>query len=144
MKYVSGRTGRTIVAKMENDEDLLSGLAQIAKKEKIKAGIVFLLGAIKKGRMVCGPVNQKMPPLPFWVDFPGPSEMAGIGTIFWEKGKPKIHLHTALGRGKKTFVGCLRSNIGVSIITEAVIIELKGIKAERKFDKKTGLTLLDL
>jgi len=144
MKYTVGKIGKTIVAKIENNDDLLSSLAEVVKKERIKAGIIFLLGAIKKGEMVCGPVKEQLPPLPFWRRFPGPSEMVGIGTVFCEKGKPKIHLHSALGRGKKTFVGCLRTNIGVFLIAEAIIIELKGVKAERKFDKKSGLTLLDL
>ena len=142
MKYTTGKVGRTVVAKIENNDDLLSSLYEIIEKEKIKAGMIFLLGAIRKGKMVCGPVRDEIPPEAFWRKFPGPSETVGVGTIFCENGKPKIHLHAALGRGKQTFVGCLRTKIGVFLISEAVIIELKGVKAERKFDKKSGLTLL--
>jgi predicted DNA-binding protein with PD1-like motif len=142
MKYTSGKTGRVFVARIEHGEDLLKSLEDLAKKEKIKSGIVFLIGALHNGSLVCGPVKAVMPPLPFWQNFPGPAEIAGIGTIFEEGKSPKIHLHSAVGRGRRALVGCIRKNNKVFLIVEAVIIEIKGIKAARELDRQAGLALL--
>lgn len=145
MKYTAGKIGRVVVAKIEDGDDLLDNLCAIVKKEKILSGVVFLIGALNKNKLVCGPLKgSAVPPLPFWRDFSGPAEIIGTGTIFRTKGEPKIHLHISTGRGDKTLVGCLRNKSKVSLIVEAVIMEIKGVKACRKLDPKTGLTLLDI
>jgi len=41
-------------------------------------------------------------------------------------------------------VGCLREVSETFLVLEAVIIELEGINARRKFDPASGLTLLEL
>lgn len=144
MKYTVGNIGRAIVAKIENGDELLGCLTKITLKENIKSGIVFVIGAIHKNKAVCGPLKSVIPVKPFWQNFPGPSEIVGIGTVFCEKNQPKIHLHSAIGRGKITRVGCLRNKTGVFLIVEAVILEIKNVKAKRMFDKKFALSLLEV
>ncbi|PIU84052.1 MAG: hypothetical protein COS68_00785 [Elusimicrobia bacterium CG06_land_8_20_14_3_00_38_11] len=144
MKYTVGNIGKAIVAKIENGDDLLLCLEKIARKENIKSGIFFVIGAIHKNKAVCGPIKAVIPAKPFWQSFPGPSEIVGIGTIFQQKNQPKIHLHSAIGRGKFTRVGCLRNKMEVFLIVEAVILEIKNVKAKRMFDKKFALSLLEV
>ncbi|PKM92807.1 MAG: hypothetical protein CVU80_01395 [Elusimicrobia bacterium HGW-Elusimicrobia-4] len=144
MQYSVGQIGKTIVAKIENGDDLLACLKNIARKENIKSGIFFVIGAIHKNKAVCGPMKAIIPPKPFWQKLPGPSEIVGIGTIFSEKNQPKIHLHSAIGRGKITRVGCLRNKMEVFLIVEAVILEIKNVHAKRMFNKKFALTLLEI
>ncbi len=52
MKYQVGKTGRIIVARFEDKEDVLGNLVNIAKKEKIKAGIFYIVGGMREGRIV--------------------------------------------------------------------------------------------
>jgi predicted DNA-binding protein with PD1-like motif len=41
-------------------------------------------------------------------------------------------------------VGCLREVSKTFLVLEAVIIEIEGISARRKFDPSSGLSLLEL
>ncbi|MFN3739455.1 MAG: PCC domain-containing protein [Thermodesulfovibrionales bacterium] len=46
MKYASGKAGRIFVARLEDRDDILKNLQELAKKEDIKAGVFYLLGGI--------------------------------------------------------------------------------------------------
>ncbi len=144
MRYARGRAGRIFVARLEDRDDILKNLEELAKKEDIKAGVLYLLGGVRKGRIVVGPEKDELPPTPLWKEIKGNHELVAIGTIFWQSSEPKIHLHGAFGRGDSVSVGCLREAGEVFLILEAIIIEIEGIKAEREFDPATGLTLLKI
>jgi len=144
MKYQIGNTGRVVVARFEDREDILEGLKDIAKKEDIRSGIVYLLGGMRSGRLVVGPEEDKMPPIPVWRELEDNHEVIGIGTIFWQDDEPRTHLHGAFGRGDKVKVGCLREMSSTFLVLEAVIIEIKGINASREIDPVSGMALLKL
>ena len=144
MKYKTGRPGKIVVARFEDRDDILAGLEDIAKKEDIRAGIFYLLGGIRNGRLVVGPKEDKMPPKPVWRELGNNHEVLGIGTIFWQGDEPKIHLHGAFGRGDTVKVGCLREMSSTFLVLEAIIIEIKGIKAARELDPISGMALLRL
>jgi len=144
MKYQIGNTGRVVVARFEDREDILEGLKDIAKKEDIRSGIVYLLGGMRSSRIVVGPEEDKMPPIPVWRELEDNHEVIGIGTIFWQDDEPRIHLHGAFGRGDKVKVGCLREMSSTFLVLEAVIIEIKGINASREIDPVSGMALLKL
>jgi predicted DNA-binding protein with PD1-like motif len=144
MKYQVGKTGRVIVARFEDREDVLGNLADIAKKEKIKAGVFYIIGGMRKGQIVVGPEKDEMPPKPVWKELSEIHEVAGTGTIFWQDNEPKIHFHGAFGKKDMVKMGCLRGKSETFLVLEAVIIEIEGINAKREFDPVTGLTLLKL
>ncbi len=144
MKYQVGKPGRIIVARFEDKEDVLGNLANIAKKEKIKAGVFYIVGGMREGRIVVGPEKDKIPPKPVWKQLGESHEVVGLGTIFWEKKNPKIHFHGAFGKKDMVKMGCLREKSETFLVLEAIIIEIKGIKAKREFDPVSGLTLLKL
>ncbi len=144
MKYQVGKTGRIIVARFEDKEDVLGNLVNIAKKEKIKAGIFYIVGGMREGRIVVGPEEDKIPPKPVWKQLGESHEVVGIGTIFWDKKVPKIHFHGAFGKKDMVKMGCLREKSETFLVLETIIIEIKGIKARREFDPVSGLTLLKL
>ena len=75
-------------------------------------------------------------------NFAGPGEVLGVGTIYCDKGRPKLHIHTAIGKADEVMVGCPRDGTRAFLILEVTIIEIEGLTAERKFDAKTGLNLL--
>jgi predicted DNA-binding protein with PD1-like motif len=144
MRYQSGTVGRVLVARFDDGEDFLASLAKLARDEDIRSAVFFLVGGMKKGRMVLGPKGSEMPPDPVWDEVAGNSEMAGVGTIFWSAEGPKAHLHAAVGRGEKVRVGCLRENAETFLVLEAVVMEIKGIEARRELDPAVGLALLKL
>ncbi|MEW6161969.1 MAG: DUF296 domain-containing protein [Nitrospirota bacterium] len=144
MKYQVGKTGRVVAARFEDREDLLKGINDIVKKEKIKNAVFFLLGGMRQGKIVVGPEKDKIPPTPVWRELREGHEVLGLGTIFWEGEEPKVHFHGAFGKQDKASVGCLREVSETFLILEAVIIEIEGINVEREFDPASGLSLLKL
>ncbi|MBS3909413.1 MAG: DNA-binding protein [Actinobacteria bacterium] len=144
MDYRVGEIGRVVVARFKADEEVLNNLREIARKESIKAAVLYLVGGMQKGRMVVGPEKDELPPVPIWREINESNEVLGIGTIFWEGDEPKIHLHGAFGKRDEVKVGCLRENSEAFLVLEAVMIELKDINAVREFDPAVGLSLLKL
>jgi uncharacterized protein len=144
MKYQVGETGRVVVARFEDDDDILENLADIVRKEEIRTAIVYLVGGIKDGRIVVGPEKDELPPVPVWRDLKESYETVGIGTIFWYGDEPRIHFHGAYGKRDTVRAGCLRESAHTFIVMEAVILEVKGIDAVRDLDPLSGMVLLKL
>ncbi|MFA5388539.1 MAG: PPC domain-containing DNA-binding protein [Candidatus Omnitrophota bacterium] len=142
MKYTKGRLGRVFLIKFSDKDIFLKEIEKIAKKEKIKAAAMIFLGALREGDLVTGPKKTVIPPEPNWVKFRDGWEVFGIGTIFTNKKGPQIHIHASLGKKKKVFTGCVRGDSKVFLVIEAIVLELKGVKASKDIDPATGLNLL--
>ncbi len=143
MQYRTGKIGRVVVIRFNHGEDLLEGLKEVAKKEKLHSGVCFILGGLKKGDFVVGPEDDTMPPRPMWRSIEGSHELLGVGTIFWDDEGPKVHLHGAYARGDQVKLGCLRKSTEVFLVIEAVVMEIEGLKAKRVFEPEAGLALLN-
>lgn len=144
MKYQTGRPGRVIVARFEDHEDVLGNLMTLAKNENIKAGIFYLVGGMREGRIVVGPEEDQLPPTPVWKSLGESHEVVGLGTIFWQSEEPKVHFHGAFGKKDLVKVGCLREKAETFLVLEAVIIEMEGITAKRELDPVSGMVLLKM
>ncbi len=144
MKYSVGRAARVVVARFKDGEDLMGGLHEIARKENIRAGVIYVIGALKKGRAVVGPERDVIPPVPVWKDIGESHELLAVGTLFWEADEPRVHLHAALGKRDEAVVGCLRGECDIFLVAEAVIVEIEGVQAVRRLDPETGFALLDI
>ena len=143
MEYTKGNIERIFVVKFEHGDDLLSELTELVRKEKIKSGIIHLIGALEKADIVVGPEKVEIPPTPIWRKFDDGREILGLGTIFWKGNEPKIHIHSCIGREDKVNLGCVREDAGVYLVVEAVIIEID-VNVTRKFDERTGLDLIEI
>jgi predicted DNA-binding protein with PD1-like motif len=144
MKYSVGHTGRVILLKLDEDDDILESLESLASKENIETGIFFVIGSLKEGSLVSGAETDGMPVIPIWKYIQKNHEILGIGNIFQAEGKPKIHLHAALARGNEVLLGCLREKSKVFLVEEIIIFELLGIEAAREKDEGIGLNLLNI
>ncbi len=144
MKYQIGKPGRMIVAKFDDNDDVLENLVSIAKKENIRAGVFYLVGGMREGKIVVGPETEELPPKPVWKELGESHEVLGIGTIFWHQDEPKLHFHGAFGKKDMVKVGCLREKSETFLILEAIIIEMEGINATREIDPEIGIALLKL
>ena len=89
-----------------------------------------------------GPKSESPKIVGNFKDFIGPGEVLGVGTIYCDDAGPKLHIHTAIGKGDQSVVGCPRGGAKTFLVVEVTIIEIEGIQAGRKLDKEKGLNLL--
>ncbi|MDD1698518.1 MAG: DNA-binding protein [Methanoregula sp.] len=141
MQYTEGQIGRVFVVRIDDGEDMLISLRQFISDKSIQAGSILFLGALMNGRMVTGPEDPVIPPVPHFVLFEGGWEVFGVGTIYPGEGGPHIHYHASVGRSGHALTGCLREKAITYLIVEAVIMEFNGLSARREFDKKTQVHL---
>jgi predicted DNA-binding protein with PD1-like motif len=142
MKYSVGSIGRVVVAKLEDDEDVLTSLQALAQKERIESALFLVIGNLKKGSLVSGAERAEIPVVPIWQHFTTNHEILGIGTIFQMEDQPKVHLHATLVHGDELMAGCLREKSEVFLVAELVVLELLDVSARRAKDEKTGFNLL--
>ena len=144
MKYTQGSLGRVFLLKFEDDDILIDNLSRFISKERVKAACMVFIGALKKGDLVTGPKKPVIPPQPNKVSFKDGWEVMGIATVFTNAKGPQIHIHSSMGKKQKALTGCVRGKSRVFLVIEAVVFELKGIKAGKEIDPKTGLNLLKI
>ncbi|MDD1688716.1 MAG: DNA-binding protein [Methanoregula sp.] len=141
MQYTEGQLGRVFVVRIDDGEDMLISLHQFIKDKSIQAGSIVFLGALMNGRMVTGPEEPVIPPVPHFVMFEGGWEVFGVGTIYPGEGGPHIHYHASVGRSGHALTGCLREKAITYLIIEAVILEFTGLSARRDYDKRLQVHL---
>ncbi len=141
MQYTEGQIGRVFVVRIDDGEDMLISLHQFVNDKSIQAGSILFLGALMSGRMVTGPEDPVIPPVPHFVLFEGGWEVFGVGTIYPSESGPHIHYHASVGRSGHALTGCLREKAITYLIVEAVIMEFNGLSARREFDEKTQVHL---
>ncbi len=141
MQYTEGQIGRVFVVRIDDGEDMLVSLRQFITEKNIQAGSIHFLGALMNGRMVTGPEEPVIPPVPHFVMFEGGWEVFGVGTIYPGEGGPHIHYHGSVGRSGHALTGCIREKATAYLIVEAVIMEFCGLSARREFDQKIRVHL---
>ena len=141
MQYAEGQVGRVFVVRIDDGEDFLDSMRRFITDKGIQSGSVTFLGALMNGRMVTGPEEPVIPPVPHFVMFEGGWEVFGVGTIYPGEGGPHIHYHASVGRAGHALTGCLREKATTYLIVEAVIIEFTGLLGRREFDERTQMNL---
>jgi len=144
MDYDIGKIGRVVVARGFEGEDIYAEIETIARREKIRAAAVLLVGGVRAAKVVVGPKSPTGPIEPQYTEFDDAREIAGVGTIFRDDDKPILHLHAAIGRGDESIIGCPRGGASVFCVLEAVIIEIEGIDATREMDPDLPFKLLSI
>jgi hypothetical protein len=144
MEYRTGKVSRVITARLFEGEELYQCLESLAEKENIKTAAVLITGGFRDADVVAGPKQEKPEIVGDKVKFEGPGEVLGVGTIYpdEEDNSPKLHIHTAAGKGGENIVGCPRGGARIFLTLEVTILEFEGISAARKFNKENGLKLL--
>lgn len=142
MRYQEGRVGRVFALQFDDGDEILEGIADLARKEDIRAAVFYLVGGVRAGKIVVGPERDELPPSPVWKEISESHETMGIGTIFRHGDEPKIHFHGAYGKHDMVKMGCLRGFAETFIIMEAILFEVTGITAERELDPLSGMVLL--
>jgi len=145
MKYSEGRIGRLFVIRLEDEDKLPETIESFAWENNVLRGMCILVGGIKEGgRVVVGPEDSKSTPVvPIVFDLEGVHEVCAVGTIFpGRDGKPRLHMHAALGREGKTRTGCIRLGVEIWKLGEVILFEIMDNTARRE-DAKTGFAMLE-
>jgi hypothetical protein len=133
------RTGRTLVARLGHDEDLLAALTALAADEGIVVGAVQAIGALKEGRLAyydqAGREYRELA-------VPGPVEIVSCsGTVSRRDGATAVHAHLCLADGDGATTGGHLVGGCRIFACEVVVTELLGPSLERGHDEVTGLPL---
>ncbi|MCK9431449.1 MAG: DUF296 domain-containing protein [Candidatus Omnitrophica bacterium] len=144
MKYTKGEIGRVFLVKFDNNDILIPRISDLARKEKIRSASIIFIGALRAGELAAGPRKPVIPPDANMLSFKDGWEVMGLGTIFTNTKGPQIHIHASMGKKNKVLTGCVRGDSRVFLVVEAVILELKGVKANKEIDPRTGLNLLKI
>jgi len=145
MKYSEGTVGRVFVIRLEDGDPMPKTLEAFCEKQGVLRGLCFLIGGVgADGKLVVGPENPKASPIvPMTFTLDGVHEIAGVGSVFPdESGKPKLHMHAAVGRGEHAHVGCIRLGVTTWKVGEVILLEISGNAAERRMDKDAGFHML--
>jgi predicted DNA-binding protein with PD1-like motif len=144
MQYSEGSIGRVFILRMAHGEDLIESLQKFLKEKKIGSCTALFMGALRDGRAVTGPKLPVVPPTPNFEAYESAWEVFGMATIYPSIEGPKLHIHSAMGRGRQSILGCIRDKAEVYLIVEAVLFEICGLAAERAWDEDMQLFLLSL
>ena len=120
MEYESAKIGRVIFAKLSEGEELIASIKEIASKEKIKFGVFFLIGTLRKATF--GFYHPEMRP----VTMEEPLEITScIGNIVEKDGEVKVHAHINITDSKLRCYGeHLLPGCEIDVVGELVILEL--------------------
>jgi len=144
MEYEIGKTGRVVVMRLHEKDPIYASIEGVAAAERIASAAVWIVGGVQNATVVAGPRKQDVFPLETMdrhID--DAHEIVGFGTIFTDdSGRPKLHLHAAMGRGDTVIAGCPRKGADCWLVDEVIMLEITDTKARRAKDGQTGLDLL--
>jgi len=138
MNYTQAALGRTFIARLETGEVVHEAVERLAEKEKIGAGVVFIVGGVgADSTLVVGPVDGTVRPITVMEHtLDAPHEVTGMGTLFTtDDGKPVLHMHVSAGRAGESVTGCIRRGIRVWGVLEVTVMEFTDTTAVKRFEK---------
>jgi uncharacterized protein len=144
MQYSEGRFARVFALRMDDGEDLIASLQKFVQEKRVDSCMALFIGALRDGQAVTGPEMPVIPPIPHHENYDSAWEVFGMATIYQSEAGHKLHIHSAIGKGREAIVGCIREKAKVYLVVEAVLFEFSGLNAKREWDEKTGLHLLSL
>ncbi len=144
MQYSEGSLGRVFVLRIDDGEDLIESLRKFVQHKGVKSCMALFIGALKEGRAVTGPEQPTIPPVPHFEEYRDGWEVFGMATIYPSSEGLKIHIHSAMGKGREALLGCVREKASVYLVIEAVLLEFSGLNVRREWDEKTELYLPSL
>jgi predicted DNA-binding protein with PD1-like motif len=147
MKAIEGKLGRVFVLRLEHDDPLPKCVEDFAAEKQIRLGQAVFIGGIHQGNLVAGPRKTAEPrPDPIVLPVSEAHEAVAAGIIApAEDGRPKLHMHGALGRSGNTMAGCFQAGVSVWLVGEVVIYEiLSASAAKRILNKTANLTLFEI
>ncbi len=142
MKSIETKSKRTIIAKIEPNEDLIDSIINLVKKYDIKFGVINCIGALKKFTIGFYDINSKNYKLKTFEEYV--ELISCIGNLSYKDKEPIIHLHVSLGRSDFSVIGGHLSQPSIISVTGEVKIFEIDQKLFRAEDSQFNLSLLNL
>ncbi|HML01793.1 MAG TPA: PPC domain-containing DNA-binding protein [Candidatus Bathyarchaeia archaeon] len=142
MSQARSRVGRTIFARLDENEDLLNAIKEIAERNKVRAGFFVLLGTVKKAVLGFYKDANYKP-----IQLSEPLEIiCCIGNVsVREDGELVVHAHIAVGNEEgHVFGGHVLSGCIIGVTGELTLVETPDAKLKRVFKEKLNLYLWSL
>jgi predicted DNA-binding protein with PD1-like motif len=130
--------GRSLMARLDHDAEIISQITHLASKEKICSGVFGVIGALKQSELSY--YDQKS--LEYRkILVEGPAELiSASGNISLRDDQPFVHAHVVLSdQDGKVWGGHLSK--GMIFAAELYLLELLGRPLKREHDPVTGLYL---
>lgn len=145
MQAAQGTLGRVFVLRLEDGDRIPGCIEEFAAGCGVARGFCLLLGGAGGGRVVVGPRDGQAAKIePMLAALSGAHEIAAVGTLFPdEAGRPRLHMHAALGRGEAPLVGCVRQGVDIWKLGEVVLVEIHG-NMRRAVDPAFGFEVLEV
>lgn len=139
-RYHSYHVDRVVTGRIPHGADLLDALQMVVAQEKIYAGAVTLIGAVRRGRLLYYDQGLKTyTPLP---PVERPCEIvSGIGNVSIRENLPFVHLHLSLSDREGAMIGGHLAGGTEVFACEFSITVLTGPPLIREHDDVTGLNL---
>lgn len=127
-----------MIFKINYGEDITQAITEECRRKKIKSGLVFFIGAVRKATI--GYYNQKTKKYKkIFINKPR-EIVSGVGNISVKEGKIFLHAHVSLSDENGKMSGGHLFSPTIVFACEVFIIENRK-KFVRRFDKQTGLFL---
>jgi len=142
VNQAKSKVSRTIFARLDENEDLLTAIRERAEQNRTRAGFFFLIGTVK--RAVLGfykDANYKP------IELPEPLEIiCCTGNVsVREDGELVVHAHMAVGDEKgHMFGGHVLPGCIIGVTGELTLVETPDAKLKRVFKEKLNMYLWSL
>jgi predicted DNA-binding protein with PD1-like motif len=129
-----------IVANLQRGSDLLESLEKLAVESGVVGGMFTALGAVERAAFAFyDQTNHKYVNVNKDEELEIASCSGNFGVL---DGRPRIHCHVVFSdREGRAFGGHLMSGTKV-FVGEVHLLEVEGVKLERKVDPVTGIAML--
>jgi len=138
MKVRNFEQGRCFLARLDLDTEIISQIADLAKREGIKTGVFSVIGALKRAELAYyDQTAQEYRTIPV----ERPIELASCsGNISLRDGQPFVHAHAVLADSEGRIIGghLMKGDV---FAAELYLQELLGERLIREHDPATGLYL---
>lgn len=141
MQYVYQKRADGYLIRINRGGKIVASLQDLAKKEKIKAGFFTGIGATDETTLAHYSVeNQKYSEKKFDLALELTNLTGSLATL---DGQPAVHAHGTLADDKFQVLAGHLVEARVSGTCE-IFLKVLGEEIKKKFDKETGLNILDV
>jgi uncharacterized protein len=121
-------------------EELLTSLTRFATEEKVYAGSIHAIGALRDFELGYYYLDKKEYGRKKFTEI---AELISCsGNLASKEGNPFVHIHVAMGREDYTVIGGHLFSGIVAVTAEIVLLPFPE-KMDRTYDERTGLFLLN-
>jgi len=142
MSQAKSKVGRTIFARLDENEDLLNAIKERAERNRVRAGFFFVIGTVKKA--VLG-FYKNADYKPIQLSEPLEIVCCTGNVSLREDGELVVHAHIAVGNedghvfGGHVLPGCV-----IGVTGELTLVETPNARLKRVFEEKLNLYLWSL